>query len=308
MRTQSGDYREGDLGEAIHPHLREAARLLAEHAEGRKTVVFLPLIATSEAFVEACREIGLRAVHVDGKRREGLRAYERGEADIIANASLLTTGWDHPATDCVFILRPTKSLSLFQQMVGRGTRIAPGKENLLLLDPLFLIDDHALIKPARLIAPSKESAEALQVKLGAGGEVDLLEAEEEVVRDREASLVRKVKERAKRRAWTIDAVEFCLSLHAINAADYEPELDWEAQPPSDRQLEALRKAGIDPDTISCRGHASRVLDLLFTRRAHSLASPKQVHWLRKMGHPKPEMATFEEASTWLNDRFERRAV
>ena len=105
-------------------------------------MAFLPLIATSEAFVAACREEGLRAIHVDGNNREGLRAYERGEYDIISNASLLSTGWDHPATDCVFILRPTKSLVLYMQMVGRGTRIFPGKENLLLLDPLYLSDRH----------------------------------------------------------------------------------------------------------------------------------------------------------------------
>jgi superfamily II DNA or RNA helicase len=307
VRTTAGDYNDGDLGDAIAPHLREAAKLLRQHAAGRKTVAFLPLIATSEAFVAACREEGLRAIHVDGNNRDGLRAYERGEYDIISNASLLSTGWDHPATDCVFILRPTKSLSLFQQMVGRGTRMAEGKENLLLLDPLFLTDDHSLIKPARLIAHSDEDAAALTDKLaaGSGEEVDLLDVEEDVVEERESRLAEVLKKRARRKPRTIDAVEFCLSLHAVEVADYVPELSWEGKAPSERQIQALEKAGFDTDCITCRGHASRVLDLLFTRREHGLATPRQLNFLRSHGHPKPDLATFEEAQAWIGETLGR---
>lgn len=227
VRTTAGDYNEGDLGHAIEPHLRQAAKLIAEHAAGRRTVAFLPLIATSKKFVQACNEEGIRAVHVDGNDREGLRAYERGEFQLVSNASLLSTGWDHPQTDCVFILRPTKSLSLFQQMVGRGTRIADGKDNLLLLDPLFLTDDHSLIKPARLLAHSEDEAEELNEILECGGEIDLLDAEEEAQEVRQSKLEEKLKQAAKRKARTIDAIEFCLSLRAVELADYEPELSWE---------------------------------------------------------------------------------
>jgi len=307
VRTTAGDYNEGDLGDAIAPHLRKAAKLIAEHAADRRTVAFLPLIATSKAFVEACREEGIRAVHVDGNDREGLRAYERGEYQLVSNASLLSTGWDHPQTDCVFILRPTKSLSLFQQMVGRGTRIADGKDNLLLLDPLFLTDDHSLIKPARLLAHSESEADELGDILAAGGEVDLLDAEEQAQEERQSKLEEKVRSAARRKARTIDAIEFCLSLRAAELADYEPECSWEAKPPSDRQLEALAKAGFDTDCVTCRGHASKILDLLFARREHGLATPKQLSWLRKFGHPQPELATFEEAQAFLSEHFGKKA-
>jgi len=303
VRTTAGDYNEGDLGNAIEPHLRQAAKLIAEHAAGRRTVAFLPLIASSKAFVEACRAEGIRAVHTDGQNKEGLRAYERGEFDLVSNASLLTTGWDHPQTDCVFILRPTKSLSLFQQMVGRGTRIAEGKDNLLLLDPLFLTDDHSLIKPARLLAHTEEQADELSDILSGGGEMDLLDAEEL----RQSRLAERLQRAARRKARTIDAIEFCLSLRAVELADYEPELSWEAQPPSDKQLSALAKAGFDTDCVTCRGHASKILDLLFTRREHGLATPKQLNWLHKFGYPQPDLATFEEAQAFLTQRFNRKA-
>lgn len=240
VRTTAGDYNEGDLGDAIQPHLRQAARLIAEHAVNRKTVAFLPLIATSKAFVEACTKEGIRAVHVDGNEREGLRAYERGEYDLVSNASLLSTGWDHPQTDCVFILRPTKSLSLFQQMVGRGTRIAENKQNMLLLDPLFLTDDYSLIKPARLLAHSETEAGELDEILLGGGEIDLLDAEEETQELRQSKLEEKLKLATRRKARTIDAIEFCLSLRSVEIAGYEPELSWEAKT---TQRQANRSTG-----------------------------------------------------------------
>jgi hypothetical protein len=199
-------------------------------------------------------------------------------------------------------------LSLFQQMVGRGTRIAEGKKNLLLLDPLFLTDDHSLIKPARLLAHSEAEAEELNDILEGGGEIDLLQAEEKAQEVRRSKLEEKLKLVARRKARTIDAIEFCLSLRAVELADYEPELSWESKPPSERQLEALTKAGFDTGCVTCRGHASKILDLLFTRREHGLATPKQLNWLRRFDFPQPELATFEEAQAFLDQCFNGKVV
>ena len=63
-----------------------------------------------------------------------------------------TEGWDCPSVDCIVVLRPTKSRSLYCQMVGRGTRLNPGKTELLLLDFLWLTEKHELCRPAHLIA------------------------------------------------------------------------------------------------------------------------------------------------------------
>lgn len=310
VRTVAGDYNEADLGDAIAPHLEKAAALLLEHAADRRTVAFLPLVATSKEFVAACRRKGLDAIHVDGTDRAGVEAFARGRHQIISNAALLTTGWDQPDVSCVYILRPTKSLSLYQQMVGRGTRIADGKENLLLLDPLFLTEDHTLIKPARLIAKDKAEAKELSEhfdEAAGGGEMDLLETDAAVRQQRESKLAEKLKERAKRKAKTVDAMEFFLSVGAHAALEYEPEMKWEMEPVSAKQREVLERAGFDPDDISCKGKASKILDLLFTRRDLGLATPKQIKWLRQLGHPSPESATFAEASDFMNRCFGRRA-
>jgi len=323
VRTSRGDYRDDDLGDVLEPHLEEAAQLLATHASNRKTVAFLPLIETSKKFRDACHRAGLYAVHVDGVDRDALSEFTHGSAQVVCNASLLTTGWDHPETDCVFMLRPTKSLSLYQQCVGRGTRIAPGKENLLLLDPLYLTDRHKIITPARLIASKPETADYMDEHMMGEEESDLLQMEEDAEEERISKLQEELEANRRKRARTVDALDFCLNLiNAVEIADYEPETMWEMEPPTQSQLQALEKFGMDDVGISNRGHVSKVLDLLFMRQREGFARPKQVRLLTKLKYPDGGgmysqiddetrkrmigMATFEEASQFISSRIGKK--
>ena len=92
---------------------------------------------------------------------------------------LLTEGWDCPSVDCIVVLRPTKVRSLYSQMVGRGTRLYPGKDYLLLLDFLWHTERHELCHPADLICTDEEVAKQMTVNLAeaAGCPVDIEEAE-----------------------------------------------------------------------------------------------------------------------------------
>jgi len=76
-------------------------------------------------------ERGFKAAEVNGEskdRAEGLKDFEDGKYNVLCNSMLLTEGWDCPSVDCVVVLRPTKVRALYSQMVGRGTRLFPGKE------------------------------------------------------------------------------------------------------------------------------------------------------------------------------------
>jgi superfamily II DNA or RNA helicase len=305
IRIKGGDYRTDDLDKALSPYLLHAADLLAKYASDRKTVAFLPLIHTSKMFRDACQEVGLKAVHVDGTDKSALKEFTHGDAQVICNASLLTTGWDFPPLDCVFILRPTKSLALYQQQVGRGTRIHPGKENLLLLDPLYLTDRHKLITPARLVATTKEEVEYINGEGQMGEEMDILELKEAAEDERLAKLEEELALQRRKQARTVDAVEFCLGLNERELATYEPEMAWEMEPPSQKQLETLYKFGLDDIGITNRGHVSKVLDLLFARKAEGLATPKQVRLLKRFQYPDPGMASFQEASAFISKRLGR---
>lgn len=294
VRTQAGDFRASDLGQAVDPHLDELARLLASEAWDRKTVAFLPLVETSKAFAAACNRFGLNAVHVDGLDREAMC----GDWQVICNASLLTTGWDEPSVDCVYIVRPTKSTVLYQQMVGRGTRICDGKSDLLLLDPLWLSTDHRLVRPSRLVAKSDEEAKSMEGRVG-----DLLEAQEAAEVDRLESMKKKMRQSAKRNARTMDAIELALTLDDDTLAEYEPEMKWQADPASERQLEVLEKFGINPESITCKGHAGAIMDRVFARADMKLATVKQMKWLKKFGHPSPHTCTFQDATGFLDEKF-----
>jgi type I site-specific restriction endonuclease len=286
-----------------------------EHAASRKTLVFLPLIATSKAFAECCIRHGLRARHIDGEsddRKDVIRQFALPKSerpfDVLCNAMLLTEGYDDPSIDCVIVLRPTRSRPLFSQMVGRGTRIHPDKKDLLLLDFLWLHERHTLIRPAHLIAKTGEEAESITKmaeRTGGESELDLQELASETQKQREKALREELAKKAKRKSTAIDAGEFFLSIHQPALLEYEPEMEWETNPVTEGQNKTLEAMGIDLESVKCKGHASKIINRLFERRKLKLATPKQVKWLVRFKHPSPHTATFVEAGVFLDGKFNR---
>lgn len=312
VRTSKGDFDEHDLGDALLPYLREIAKAIRIEAAWRKTLVFVPLIMTSKKMVEALIEEGVNARHVDGTsddRREILQAFERAEFDCLVNSQLLVEGYDCPSVDCIVPLRPTKSRALYSQQVGRGTRIAPAKRNLLLLDFLWLHEKHNLIRPAHLIASTAQQAqdmtEIIQKAGGWEGQATLdlqgVASEASVVRERK--LQQELKAKAKRSARTMDAMDFCLSVHAIETADWEDTTSCDAQAPTDKQKSMLEKNAIDLDSIKSRGHASAIIDLMMNRAHMGLATPKQVRFLNQQGQKDSDKWTFEQASIFIAQKI-----
>ena len=300
VRTTAGDFNPDDLAHAIEPYLGRIADVMVENRD-RKTLVFLPLISLSERFAAMCRERGLAAEHVDGQSRDRagiLARFSRNETRILSNAMLLTEGYDEPSIDCVVCLRPTKVRALYSQIVGRGTRLFPGKDHLLLLDFLWLSGDHSLVKPAHLIAGSAE--EAAQITENIGDEGDLEEAKEAADRDLAANLRRRLKENCHRQSRTFDALEFALSINDMDLADYVPTMAWHDHSVTPKQAELLARYGVDPATVSCKGQASAIINKVFMRFDLGLATPKQVRMLRRFGHAQPALATFNEAKAFLD--------
>lgn len=307
VRTSHGDYSADDLGHALEPYLERIADVLVEHRH-RKTIVFLPFIGISKRFAGLCRDRGLLAEHVDGQTSERaatLERFKRDETRVLCNAMLLTEGYDEPSIDCVVCLRPTKVRALYSQIIGRGTRICPGKDHLLVLDFLWQSGEHSLVKPAHLIAEDEEDAQALTEKLGADG--DLEEAREEVDSQRTSRLAERLRANRHRQGGVLDPLELAVTLNDSHLADFIPVMAWQSDAPTDRQLAVLVNLGIDAESVLTKGHASFLLDRLITRRKLGLATPKQVRVLRRRGHPHPETATFDEARQFIDACFSRTA-
>lgn len=309
---QSGDYAAGQLGDALEPYLDSIADEMAKRCRERKTVVFLPLVRTAKAFADMLNARGLPACEVDGQspdRAEILQAFAESKYKVLCNSMLLTEGWDCPDVDCVVVLRPTKSRSLYCQMVGRGTRLSPetGKEKLLLLDFLWMTGRHDLCRPASLLGASEEVEqrvsqmveEAMDDLLG----IDLLdaepEAEQDVQRRREEALAAELERMRHRKAKLVDPLQYALSICDLDLQEYEPTFSWELQEPTDRQRELLEKRGINPDGMSA-GMASRMLDSLMRRQDEGMATPKQVRMLERKGFVHPGTWTFEQASRMMS--------
>lgn len=123
----AGDFKAGDLGNALDPYLLQIAGEMAKCCKNRKTVVFLPLIKTSQKFCRILNEVGFAAAEVNGEskdREEVLRDFQAGKYDVLCNSMLLTEGWDCPSVDCIIVLRPTKIRSLYAQMVEGAPGLA----------------------------------------------------------------------------------------------------------------------------------------------------------------------------------------
>lgn len=299
VSVQAGDFKASDLGTALDPYLEGIAQEMMEYCRDKKTVVFLPLVKTSQKFCEILNSKGFRAAEVNGNsedRASVLQAFEEGKYNVLCNSMLLTEGWDCPAVNCVIVLRPTKVRSLYCQMVGRGTRLAPGKDHLLLLDFLWNTERHELCRPASLICENEEVARQMTKNMeeSAGLALDLEEAEkkasEDVVIQREEALAKQLAEMRRRKRKLVDPLQFEMSIQAEDLSSYVPSFGWEMEPPSKKQVDTLEKLGILPDAIDNAGKAAKLLDRLDKRKKEGLTTPKQIRFLEGRG--------FQHVGTW----------
>jgi superfamily II DNA or RNA helicase len=296
--VQAGDYKTSELGTALDPYLHQIADEMVKYCMNRKTVVFLPLIKTSQKFKQILNSKGFQAAEVNGDsqdRSQVLADFDAGKYNILCNSMLLTEGWDCPSVDCIVVLRPTKIRSLYAQMVGRGTRLNPGKDHLLLLDFLWHTEKHELCHPAHLICESEEVAQKMTENIDAAGcPVDIEAAEEKAVEDviaaREEALAKKLAEMKNRKRKLVDPLHFEMSIQAEDLANYVPAFGWEMGPPSEKQIQTLEKLGILPDEIESAGKATKLLERLDKRRWEGLTTPKQIRFLEGRG--------FNHVGTW----------
>ena len=306
--VQSGDFKPGDLGTALDPYLEQIADEMTRHCSDRKTVVFLPLVKTSQKFRDILLRHGFRAAEVNGTsqdRAQILSDFDAGKYNVLCNSMLLTEGWDCPSVDCIVVLRPTKVRSLYSQMVGRGTRLFRGKDHLLLLDFLWHTERHELCHPANLICENEEVARKMTENIEAAGcPVDIEQAEqkasEDVVAQREEALAKQLHEMRRRKQRLVDPLQFEMSIQAEDLTGYVPAFGWEMGPPSDAQKSTLEKLGILPDQIESAGKAKLLLDRLGTRREAGLTTPKQIRFLEGRGFRHVGTWSFESAKHMID--------
>ena len=270
----------------------------------KKTVAFLPLVKTSQKFRDILLEHGFQAAEVNGNsedRAEILRDFDAGKYNVLCNSMLLTEGWDCPSVDCIIVLRPTKVRSLYCQMIGRGTRLAEGKDHLLLLDFLWMTDRHDLCHPAALICEDQEVAQQMTKNLEeqAGKEVDIESAEEAASEDvqaqREEALAKLLAEQKRKKSRLVDPLQFEMSIQDMDLTTYVPPFGKDMQPPTESQKQMLERLQINPEGVESAGKAAMLIDKIRERQLGGMATPRQIRQLENRGFENVGQWTFEQA-------------
>jgi superfamily II DNA or RNA helicase len=191
VSTRAGDFATNELEARIgHDKALTAIRkALLEYSEGRKTLIYTPMVESACRLMQLLNEEQpgcARVVHGETpleERRETLRAHAAGEFQFVTSVGVLTEGFDSPSVSCIAMARPTKSRALYTQIIGRGMRLAEGKSDCLVLDFTGVTDQLGLVGPEDALAGKVDdelSAELAEMSDAWGDEpVDMMKAIDE---------------------------------------------------------------------------------------------------------------------------------
>jgi superfamily II DNA or RNA helicase len=313
VKTTAGDLNQGDVAaaQANETILHEMIHPIVELAGTRKTIVFATPgskkpTESDDGFhiAERMTEIlnrykpnSARRVSQDTPkdiRRQMLKDFADGKFQYLVNVGVLTEGFDDPSIEVVAITRPTKSRSLYAQMIGRGTRPLPGtvdqyehaherkhaiatsmKPHVEVLDFVGNSGRHKLVNTADILGGKYEQEVIDRAEKKAKEEtVDMSEALQEAHDELKAE--REKAKRARILAQTKFKVE---SVDPFDVFDIQPvrERQWDiGKPPTTAQLLALQKLGIPVVKDLSRSRAGQLLSEAYRRVDEGLVSFKQI--------------------------------
>lgn len=310
LRVRGGDFEPEALAVLMAENAHHVARQTVEHAGDRQTIVFCVNVAHAHAQAEALRRYTRARVEVvDGatdtdRRRQVVEDFRRGAIQFLCNCAVFTEGADFPATACVVLARPTRSVALALQCIGRGTRPLPGivdtpelhaapselrrqaiadsdKPDLLLLDIAGVGDDLALAVVADALAGKLTTEERAQLlKLTPDGEQTFDAMASEALRLAAIEETRKA-EASRARASVVDSDPFSAS----NVLGIK-EKDDPREPRAGNEICAwLRKYGVqNPERLS-ESAAAKAKKAICVRTGKGLCGYKAMQALQSRGVP-----------------------
>lgn len=298
VRTRAGDLVESDLARAFAGEmvLHEIAAPLAEESGARPTIVFTVNVDTAHALAAVLNGYtSSGAVALDGTtdrdvRRATVDRFNAGDVQYLVNCALFTEGFDAPLTSCIAIARPTQSRALYAQMIGRGTRLAPAKDDLLVLDFRGNAGKHKLVTPADILADRMGAEErTLTERFAASGDLDLLDAHDMALAQLDAKRRAELVARARYKTRNVSAFD-------ILGGDI-PAGRWGGTPASQDLREKLYRH-FDRSTVDGldHGQARELWMRVGERASRGLATAKQAAVLARHGlNPDCSMAVASRA-------------
>lgn len=295
LKAQDGDFSDADLEERIGPMVEVLANAIRQESGDRKTLIFTPQVKSAQAMATALQSIGIRAEWISGDdrdRKRKIQEFRDGKLQMLANCSVLLEGFDVPDVGAIALCRPTQSRPLFSQIVGRGTRLFPGKEDCVIIDFNYLTTKHNLVKAVDLIDGSHSDGEVLDIAqelLLKDKTLNLAQAVERAEVEHEERSVLRIKAREREVKYRK------VSYNPLDVAD-TLGLPWRGGKSPDAivhkatagQSRALTNMGIEGADQMSRARAGTLLDYLGSRRKQGLATHKQVAWMIKHDVPAQE--------------------
>ena len=163
VQTRMGDFVTSHLSEAVNVKARNdlVVKVFKEHLKDRPSLCFCVDVAHTKSLAKSFRRAKIPTAAVTGemdhdKRARALRDFSRGKVRVLTNCMVLTEGYDESSVAGIILARPTKSALLYTQMIGRGTRLHPGKDNVTVVDIVDATKDHKLVTLPSLFGLSEE--------------------------------------------------------------------------------------------------------------------------------------------------------
>jgi superfamily II DNA or RNA helicase len=291
VKTRAGDLAQDELARAMSVEAvqHQIAGPLVEHAGDRPTIVFTSSVEQAHALADILAGYtSARCAAIDGTTHDELRArylggFARGEIQFITNCAVLTEGFDAPRTSCIAIARPTKSRALYTQMIGRGTRLAPGKSDCLVLDFVGNSGRHKLVNPLDVLAgdPIPDDVREEAEKKTAKG-MPSLEALEQAKQEAIERAERAERERLRKAKIKADVAHRAQIVDPFGVTN---EGDRSGPRASDGQVSALMRFGLTEEQASSmsKREASKMVGEMIERSRRGLCSFKQARQMAKYG-------------------------
>ncbi len=281
VRTVAGDFSAEDLEKVLCDEraLHEMAVPIVERAGTRPTIVFTAGVAQAHALAAVLSRYAGdgKVLALDGTsdkedRRRGLASYKAGSVQFLVNCGLFTEGFDAPHTSCIAVARPTKSRALYVQMVGRGFRLAPNKNDALILDFTCNSGMHKLVTTLDVLDgdySDEVKARAQSIMADGADVVTAMDAAEAaVVAEKRARILVSAQYR------TEDIDPFTV----LGVSDREGA---GGEPMTEKQRSLLESCGL-PLTVD-KVQASRLIDAVMARRKLGQCTFKQARQLARFG-------------------------
>lgn len=330
IKTTAGDLNSGELANVMQYEktLHGVAYATMQEAGDRKALVFASSVAHAERLAEIFNRHKPRSAFViHGKtdkqdRRHLLSAYKNGAHQFFVNVGVATEGFDAPDAEVVVMARPTKSRSLYTQMLGRGTRPLPGivdvpgasaadrreriansnKPCVTVLDFVGNSGRHKLISAVDVLGGnvSDRVAQVAHDRIQKSGRPsDVLDEIKQAEREEKERLAKEREEAAKRSALKAKAEYKKRPVDPFAILDVMPhrEAGWnKGKSPTPKQIILLERFGVDAAQDLTRNEASQMIDEIIGRREKGLCTFKQAKLLKQYGYGDSSEYSFEYAN------------